>query len=329
MKKIVFKETGGPEVLSIIDVPDPVIKKNEVLINLKSIGLNWSEIMVRRGEWPMELSGGFTPGVEGVGIVEAVGPDAQKIRPGDKVANFEIDAYLTAGQGNYAGKIAVAEDKVLTLPGDISMTDAAALPMAVLTAYDALINHSPIPESGTILITACTGSVGIAALQIARLKGLRVIATTRSAEKIPAIEEFGAEAILTDDAVDLCQKVSDAAGADGIDYVFDPISGDVASGLISMINPNGTFVSYGLLDGDRFTVDTNLLFNQIKVHGYVVINNLADTKALQKTWNDILPLVREKEIIVPVAKTFPFAEVVQAHKYFENHAHFGKIVLLQ
>jgi len=140
---------------------------------------------------------------------------------------------------------------------------------------------------------------------------------------------LGAEAILSDDPVDLCQKVSEAAGADGIDYVFDPLNGDAASGLISLINPNGTFVSYGFLDGDKFTIDTNLLFNQIKVHGYVVINNMADSKTLQKTWNDILPLVSEKEIIVPVAKTFPFADVAQAHKYFESHAHFGKIVLLQ
>ena len=329
MKKIIIRKTGGPEVLSIVTVPDPAIKKNEVLINLKSIGLNWSEVMIRRGDWPLDLSKGFTPGVEGAVIVEAVGAEVRNIRPGDKVANFEIDAYLKSGQGNYAEKIAVAEDKVLALPGDISITNAAALPMALLTAYDALINHSPIPESGTILITACTGSVGIAALQIAQLKGLRVIGTTRSAEKISAIEELGAEAVLSDDAVDLCQKVSEIAGADGIDYVFDALNGDVASDLISLINPNGTFVSYGMLEGDKFTVDTTLMFNQIKIHGYVVISNLADPKALQKTWNDILPLLIDKELSIPVSKTFPFADVAQAHKELDGHKHIGKIILVR
>ena len=329
MKKIILDKTGGPEVLNIVDVPEPTLKENEVLINIKSIGLNWSEVMIRRGEWPMDLSDGFTPGVEGAGIVEAVGERVQTVKPGDKVANFDINAYLAPGQGNYAEKIAVAEDKVLPLPGDISIVEAAALPMALLTAYDSLINHSPLPESGTILITACTGAVGIAALQIARLKGLRVIGTTRSVDKISAIEALGAEAVLAHDSADLCQKASEAAGEGGIDYVFDPLNGETASEILSMMNPDGTFVSYGLLDGDKFTVDTTLMFNQIKLHGYVVINNLADPKALQKTWKDILPLLRDKELSIPVAKTFPFQDVAKAHKYFESHTHFGKIVLVR
>lgn len=329
MKKIILNRTGGPEVLNIIDCPEPALKKNEVLINLKSIGLNWSEVMIRRGEWPMDLSGGFTLGVEGAGIVEAVGEAVQSIKPGDKAANLELSAYLDNAQGNYAEKIAVAENKVLPLSGDISMTEAGALPMALLTAYDALINHSPLPESGTILITACTGAVGIAALQIAGLKGLRVIGATRSAEKISAIEALGAEAVLADDPEDLCQKVSQLTGGDGIDYVFDPINGETASALLSLMNPNGTFVSYGMLSGDRFTVDTSLIFNQIKVHGYVILNNLSDPKVLQKTWNDILPLLKDKEVSIPVAETFPFADVAQAHEEFERHKHFGKIILVQ
>ena len=327
MKKVIIKNTGEPEVLKIVDVSEPKLKKNEVLINLKSIGLNWSEVMIRRGDWPLNLSGGYTPGIEGVGIVEAVGDDVRTVRPGEKVANFDIDAYLENQQGNYAEKIAVAEGKILKLPGDMSVTEAGALPTALLTAYDALINHSPLPESGTVLITACTGGVGVAALQIAALKGLRVIGSTRSEGKVSKVEALGVEAVVADDSTDLYQKVSDLVGGEGVDYIFDSLNGEVATDLLGLLNPNGTFVSYGFQTGDEFTVEASLIFNQIKIHGYTVLKNLAQTKALQKVWSDIMRLVQEKEISIPIAKTFPFSEVAQAHKYFEDHEHFGKIVL--
>jgi NADPH:quinone reductase-like Zn-dependent oxidoreductase len=329
MKKVVFNKTGDPKILRIIEVSEPKLKKNEVLINLKSIGLNWSEVMIRCGDWPLDLSGGFTPGVEGVGLVEAVGEEVRSVRPGDKVANFDVDAYLENQQGNYAEKIAVAENKILKLPGDMSIIEAGAHPSALLTAYDALINHSPLPESGTVLITACTGGVGIAALKIATLKGLRVIGTTRSEEKVTMIEDLGVQAVVANDSTDLYQKVSDIVGMDGVDYIFDSLNGDVATDLLGLLNPNGTFVSYGFQTGEEFTVDVSLIFNQIKIHGYGVLQSLAQPKSLQKVWKDILPLLEEKEISIPIAKTFPFQEVAEAHKYFESHEHFGKILLIQ
>jgi NADPH2:quinone reductase len=327
MKKVVINKAGDPKVLKIIEASEPKLKKDEVLIKLKSIGLNWSEVMIRRGDWPLDLSGGFTPGVEGVGMVEAVGNEVRSVRPGEKVANFELDAYLENQQGNYSEKIAVAEGKVLKLPGDMSVIEAGALPTALLTAYDALINHSPLPESGTVLITACTGGVGIAALQVAALKGLRVIGSTRSENKVSKIEDLGVEAVVADYSTDLYQKVSDLVKGEGVDYIFDPLNGEIASDLLGLLKPNGTFVSYGFQTGDEFTVESSLIFNQIKIHGYSVLNNIAQPKILQKVWKDILPLLEEKEITVPIAKSFPFMEFSEAHKYFESHEHFGKIVI--
>ena len=329
MKKIVIHQTGGPEVLQVIECPDPEIKSNEVLINLESAGLNWSEVMIRRGEWPMDLVGGFTPGVEGAGIVEAVGEEVRTVKPGDQVANFDLSAYSDKGQGNYAGKIAVHENKVLPIPGNINLREAGALPTALLTAYDAMINHSPLPESGTVLITACTGAVGIAAMQVARIKGLRVIGTTRSPEKKADIENLGAQPVVEEDPDKLVEQILSLTGNQGVDYIFDPINGDTATRLLPLIKENGTFVCYGLLSGNRFSLDASFMFKQVRVHGYVVLNNLADSQALQKTWNQILPLLEDNAISIPVAKTFPLQEAAQAHKEFERHAHFGKLLLVK
>lgn len=327
MKKIVIRRTGDPSVFEIIDVPVPPVKGNEVLIDIKAVGMNWSEVMIRRGDWPMDLSLGATLGAEGAGVVEAVGGDVTHIKAGDRVANFEILAYWEPGQGNYAEKIVVPVDKVLKIPEQMTFAESAAIPMAMLTAYDALINHSPLPEEGTVVVSACTGSVGIAALQLAHRKGLRVIGTTRAHNKKSLVEAFGVEAVVYSDPVDLKAKLLEKVGDNGIDYVFDPIGGTTATQLLSLLNFNGIYVTYGSLEGPPFMSSPNFLFHQLKAHGYVVLRNLADPKKLQAVWAEILPLMETKEVLVPVHKTFPFEKVAEAHRAMERHEHFGKLVL--
>ncbi|MFQ5444807.1 MAG: zinc-binding alcohol dehydrogenase family protein, partial [Nitrospinales bacterium] len=298
-------------------------------IDIKATGLNWSEVMIRRGDWPMEFGDGLTLGVEGAGIVEAIGPEVEDIKPGDRVANFELLAYELPGQGNYAEKIVVAEDKVLKIPDHLNFAEAAAIPAAMLTAYDALIKHTPLPETGTVVITACTGAVGIAALQLARRKGLRVIGTTRSKSKKSAIAALGVEVVVETDAVRLKEKISDLVGESGIDYVFDAVNGFTATQLLQIMGENSSFVNYGLLSGSEFTVSPTLLFNQVKIHGYVVLKNLANPQTLQAVWGEVLALIEDREVIIPVAKKFPLAEVSAAHRYFEENQYFGKLVLVQ
>lgn len=329
MKKVVIRKTGGPEVLEIVDAPVPVPKDDEVLIDLKATGLNWSEVMIRRGDWPVDLSRGFTVGAEGAGVVEAVGGKVAHIKPGDHVANFEILAYMEHDQGNYAEKIAVSADKVLAIPGHMDFAEAASVPMALLTAYDALINHSPLPETGTVIVTACTGSVGIAAMQLAHRRGLRVIGTTRAESKKSLIASFGCEPVVYSDPIDLKERVLGKVGEGGVDYVFDSIGGATATQLLSLVNYNGTYTVYGSLDSSPLIPPSNLLFNQIKIHGYVVLRNLADPKKMQGVWSEVLPLLATKEVIIPVHKTFPFSKVAEAHGAMERHSHFGKLVLVR
>lgn len=329
MKKFVIRKTGGPEVLEMVDAPDPEIGDGQVLIDVKAVGLNWSEVMIRRGEWPLDLGGGFTPGAEGAGIVEAVGPQVENVKPGDRVANFEVEAYLDPAQGNYAEKIAVPADKVLKFPERFSFAEAAASPMAILTAYDAMVNHSPLPETGTAVVTACTGAVGATAIQIAKRKGLRVIGTSRSKDKKGHITSLGAEAAIESDPVRLKERIAEMTGGGGVDYVFDPIAGETATQLLSLMNFNGTYVLYGFLGGQQFTVPSNILFEQIQIHGYVVLRNLYDTFWLQEVWSEVYPLLETREITVPISKTFPFEKAAEAHREMESHRHFGKLVLVR
>ena len=330
MKKVVIRATGGPEALKLIEVADPVPGENEVLVDLKATGLNWSELMIRRGDWPIEISAdGFTPGSEGAGVVEKTGPGVTDVQPGDRVLVFDFNAYQKEGQGCYAEKIAVARDRILKYPEDLDFVEAAAVPMAALTAYDALINHSPLPESGTVVITACTGAVGIAAIQLAKRKGLRVIGTTRRESQRAHIHSLGAEVVVAPDPFRLKEEVENLVKDEGVDYIFDPISGETATQLISLLNFNGTYVIYGILSGGELKLPDNFLFHQARVHGYVILLNLADPKSLQAAWNEVLPLIETKEILIPVHKTFPLEDAAKAHEEMENHPHWGKIVLVQ
>ncbi len=329
MKAIVVTESGGPDVFNTVETPTPRPDESQVLIDLKATGLNWSEVMIRKGDWPLPLEEGFVLGSEGAGIVEEVGNTVSSVRPGDRVAVFDVNAYLEAGQGTYASHIMVDENKVLKIPAYLDFAQAASLPMALLTAYDAMVCHSPLPEAGNVVVTACTGAVGIAAMQLARMKGLRVIGTTRDEKKADLVRGMGCEVVVGNDPQEICDKISRIFGEAGVDYVFDPVQGLLAESLLGLMGMNGTYVIYGNLFGDTFSVSPHLLFNQTKIHGYVVLGNLADAESMQAVWSEIFPLIEEKLIEIPVAKTFPFPDAGAAQEAMESHQHFGKIVMTQ
>lgn len=329
MKSIVVKGAGGPEVFQTVDAPTPQPEGRQVLIDLKATGLNWSEVMIRSGDWAMPLEDGNVLGAEGAGIVEAVGEDVLSAKPGDRVAVFEIDSYIQASQGTYASHIVVDENKVLKIPAYLDFAQAASLPMALLTAYDAMVCHSPLPEAGNVVVTACTGAVGIAAIQIARMKGLRVIGTTRDEAKVGKIQALGCEVVVGSDPNEICEKISNKFGVEGVDYVFDPVQGALAEFLLELMAVDGTYVVYGNLTGTSFTAPPTVLFQQTRIHGYVVLKNLADPEAMQAIWSEIYPLIEEKLIEIPVAKKFNFPNVGAAQDAMQEHRHFGKIVMVQ
>jgi len=329
VKKIILQQTGGPEVFQVVEVDPPRPGPREVVVDLRAIGLNWSEVMIRRGEWPLDLSDGFTLGSEGAGLVQAVGEEVRHVAPGERVAVFDVDAYQVPGQGTYAELIVVAEDKVLKIPPGPAFAEAAALPMALLTAYDALVLHSPLPESGNVVVTACTGAVGLAALQIARLKGLRVIGTTRNESKTALIRQLGCDVVVESNPERLKEKIADLLGGEQVNYVFDPIQGPVAGQLLQIMAAEGTYVVYGALGGMGFSVPASFLFHQLKVHGYVVLAHLADPARLQRVWSELYPLLEENQVRVPVAGQIPFPDAGAAQSAMETHSHFGKLVMVR
>ncbi|NIU44466.1 MAG: zinc-binding dehydrogenase [Nitrospinaceae bacterium] len=328
MKKVMIRQTGGPEVLKIEEGPEPSVGADEVRVEVKAAGLNWSEVMIRSGAWPVEIQNALTPGSEGSGVVEKIGSGVTEIQPGDRVIFLDFRSYWVEEQGSYAEKIVVPQDRLLRFPKNLDFVQAAAAPMAVLTAFDALVNHSPLPESGTVVVTAATGAVGLAALQIARRKGLRVLGTTRSSDKKSGIHAWGVEPVVGKDPQELVQNLSDHLEGEGVDYVFDPINGETATRLLTLLRFNGTFVCYGAFSGEPFTVGQGFLFHQVKAHGYVVLRNLQDPRQMQAAWEEVLPLVETKEIEIPVHKTYPLKDVVRAHREMEQHKHRGKLVLV-
>ncbi len=329
MKAIVMTTTGGPEVFQIVETPARRPETAQVLIDLKATGLNWSEVVQRKGNWATPLADEFVLGAEGAGIVEEVGNSVSTIRPGDRVAVFDINAYSETEQGTYASQILVDENRVLKIPSHLDFAQAASLPMALLTAYDALVRHSPLPESGNVVVTACTGAVGIAALQLARMKGLRVLGTTRDKNKAKLIRGMGCEAVVAEEPGDLCRQIANCFGDNNVHYVFDSVQGALVESLLGTMADNGTYVIYGGFGGNGFSVPADFRSRQLKVHSYLVLKNLVDPEEMQAVWSEVYPLIEEKLIEIPVAQTFPFLDVGKAHEAMEQHQHFGKLVLTQ
>jgi len=327
MSKVIrFERLGGPEVLQIRDEPDADPGEGEVRIQVETIGLNRAEVMFRSGPYLFEPRFPSRIGYEAVGVIDAIGPGVDEIAVGDRVSTIPL---FDLGKYGVYGQTAIVPAAMVTdYPESLTPVQAAALWMAYITAYGALIDIGRIGPDTTVLITAASSSVGLAAIQIAKAEGAQVIATTRTSIKRDALLKAGADVVIATEEEPLIERVMDMTNGVGMNFIFDAVGGSLIEQLAEAAAPGAQILEYGFLSGEPapFPAFTAVVKN-LCVRGYTYFTIAGDPDKFARCREYIFKGVRTGMLRPVVDKVFYLDEIVQAHRYLEAGGQNGKVVV--
>lgn len=321
-----FHQLGGPDVLRIEDISVPAPRRGEVRIQVKALGLNRAEALLRTGAYIETPSLPSGLGLEAAGIVESVGEGVEGFAPGDAVSVVPPQS-MTCWPAY--GDLATFPEKLLIRhPAALSWEQAAATWMQYLTAYGGLVDIGKLGRGDFVVITAASSSVGLAAIQIANRLGAVPIAVTRTSKKRSDLREAGAAHVIASAEENLATKLVDIAGPDGIRVVFDPIGGPIFEPLASAMSPGGILIEYGGLSSEPTPFPLSaVLSKSLTLRGYLVHEITGDPARLEKAKTFIFDGLAGGWLQPVISKIFPFEEIVEAHRYLESSDQLGKIVV--
>jgi NADPH:quinone reductase-like Zn-dependent oxidoreductase len=340
VKAIVFRQHGGPEVLEFTDVPEPKIRANEVLVEVRACALNHLDIFVRAGLPGIEIPLPHIPGSDVAGVVREVGELVTWVKPGDEVMvqpgvscghcdaclrgqdNLcrEYDMIGYRRDGGYAELVAVPAVNIIPKPATLSWEEAAALPLVTVTAWHMLVTRANVQPGEDVLVQAAGSGVGSIAIQVAKLRGARVITTASSDEKLAKARELGADETINYTRDDWPKEVKRLTGRKGVDVVVEHTGAVTWPGSISSLKNNGRLVTCGATSG--FDARTDL--RQVFYRHLTILGSFMGSKA---ELLEAMKFVERGEIRAIVDRVLPLAEARQAHELIEDRAQFGKIVL--
>ncbi|MEU1784600.1 zinc-dependent alcohol dehydrogenase family protein [Streptomyces sparsogenes] len=323
-----FHEHGGPEVLRLEDVEVGEPGPGELLIRVDAIGLNRAEVLFRDGhyiervrQFPARL------GTEAAGVVEAVGAQVSGFRTGQPVS--VVPAFSMNDYGVYAERAIVPAAAVVHRPEGLDAVAGAAVWMPYLTAYGALVEVGGMRAGDTVVLTAASSSVGLAAIQIARRVGAVPLATTRTGAKKDALLEAGAAGVIVTDEENLVDRVLDLTGGRGAEFVFDAVAGPGVVDLAKVVAPDGTLFLYGALSGETTPYPGfELGMPALNMRTYTVTRELtARPERLRRAEAFVSSGLRTGAFRPVVDRTFALDEITEAHRYMQAGAQVGKIVV--
>ena len=322
MRAVVLRSHGGPEVLTIEEVDDPVPGPDQVHVDVAHTALIRADVLQRMGLYPDPRRRSLEiPGLEYAGRVAAVGDDVEGVAVGDEVMGIE------AG-GCYAERVVTHARQVLPVPSTVGLADAAAIAEVFLTAWDALVVQGGLTSGRWALVHAGASGVGTAAIQIAGAIGAR-IAVTCSAGKAQACRDLGADVVLERSPADWLAALAEAVPG-GVDTVLDVIGGDEADRNLRAVSPDGTVVQVGLMGGGSAPVNLGLLLSKrITWIGTTLRARPLERKLAlcQRFRAEVLPLFESGALRPVVDSRFAFDDIADAHRYMESNANVGKIVV--
>jgi len=325
-KQVRFDRVGGPEVLQIVEVDVPAPGPGEVRIAVKALGLNRAESLYRSGSYIIDPIFPARLGSEAAGVIDAVGPDVAGLVPGDRVA--VIPAFSYHDYGLYGDLVLAPARAVAKLPDGIGWTDAAAVWMAYVTAWGALIDTAGLRAGETVLIPAASSSVGLAAIQVANAVGAVPIALTRTAAKAALLREAGAAHVIVTEEADLAAEVRRVTGGTGARVVFDPVGGPNFAQLVSVTAERGILIVYGMLDARATPLPVGeVLGRSLTIRGYLIYEATQDDARLAAAKAFVLDGLASGALRPRIDRIFPFDAIADAHRHLEANGQIGKIVV--
>ena len=321
MKAIQVARVGGPEVLTLVDIPVPDPKPDEALVQIKAAGVNFIDVYFREGRYPAPLP--FINGQEAAGLVVAVGLDVTTLRLGDRVA-------YTGALGSYAEYAAAPADRLVKIPDELDFEQAAAAMLQGMTAH--YLSHStyPIKNGDTALIHAAAGGVGLLLVQMAKQLGARVIATAGSEAKAELARGAGAGEVIIYTEQDFETETERLTDGEGVHVVYDGVGKDTFAKGLKILRPRGYLVLFGGASGAVPPFD--LL--ELTKHGSLFVTRpslqhyVASREELEQRSNDVLQMIVRGDLKLRIHKKYPLEDVRQAHLDLEGRKTTGKLLLI-
>lgn len=341
MKAVILTEHGGPEALRHAEADDPRIRADEVLVEVRACALNHLDVWVRRGLPGIKIPLPHVLGCDVAGVVREAGELVDWVRAGDEVMlqpgvscghcaqclrgrDNECSQYDILGyrrDGGYAELIAAPGVNVVPKPHGLDWAEAAALPLVTLTAWHMLVTNAKVQPGEDVLVHAAGSGVGSVAIQIARLRGARVIATAGSEAKRAKALALGADEVIDYAREDWPQQVRSLTGKRGVDVVFEHTGAETWAGSLVALAAGGRLVTCGATSGADARTDLRRVF-------YRHLNLTGSFMGSKAELLDALKFVERGQIRAVIDRTLPLREAARAHELIEDRAQFGKIVLL-
>ncbi|KPK27394.1 MAG: NADPH:quinone oxidoreductase [Betaproteobacteria bacterium SG8_40] len=251
MKAVLCKELGLPEKLVIENVPSPVAGEGQVVLSVKACGVNFPDTLIIQGKYQFKPELPFSPGGEVAGVVKEVGAGVTSLKPGDRVIAFST-------WGGFAEELAVEADRTIVMPDSMDFVPASGFVLTYGTSYHALKDRAQLKAGETLLVLGASGGVGIAAIQLGKMMGARVIAAASTEQKLKVCKDNGADELINYGEQDLRKRVKELTGGKGVDVVYDPVGGPYSEPALRDMAWNGRFLVVGFAAGEIPKVPLNL-----------------------------------------------------------------------
>ncbi len=334
MKAILLKRTGGPGVLKLRQVPDPAPGPGEVLVEIYYSGVNYAEILSRRGLYGWAVKRPYILGMEASGVISRVGEGVAPERVGQQVM-------VGAQYGCYAEKIVIAADQAVPAIAGFTLAESAAFLVNFMTAWVSLFPMGRLAEGEKVLITAAAGGVGTAAVQLASRAGATVFAMAGNPEKIALVKQLGAKEGINYRVDDWAKQLEEEAGR--VDLVLEMVGGQVFRECLKLLNPFGRMVVAGFASLDLQKWNPFSWIRTLRDIPRVGLQRMArqsialmathlgyllnDPQRTEKIFTELSVFVQEHHLKPVISKVFPIQEAGAAHAYIESRQSFGKVLL--
>ncbi|MDX6383601.1 MAG: NADPH:quinone reductase [Blastocatellia bacterium] len=321
MKAIQVSQTGGPEVLKLVDLPIPEPKPNEAVLQIEAVGVNFIDVYFREGRYPVPLP--FVNGQEGAGIIVAIGAEVSTLKAGDRVA-------YTGAMGSYAEYAAVPADRLVKIPDELDFTQAAAAMLQGMTAHYLCHSTYPVQSGETVLVHAAAGGVGLLLVQMCKSIGARVIGTVGSEEKAKLARDAGADEVIIYSEQDFETETKRLTDNQGVHVVYDGVGKDTFVKGLHVLRPRGFMVIFGGASGAVPPFD--LL--ELTKHGSLYVTRpslqhyITTREELEQRSGDVLGMIQAGKLKMRIHQTYPLAEAETAHRDLESRKTTGKLLLI-
>ncbi len=322
MKAVVIHKLGGPEQLTLAEMPDPVAGPGEVLLDVAYAGCNWADTQVRTGLYPHPMTYPMVLGFEVSGTVAALGPAAAGVKVGDRVAAFPEKG------GAYAEKCVAPAVGLIKLPDGIPLDIAAAFPIQALTAYHMLYSIFGIEAGDTVLVNAIGGGVGLMCTQLAVKAGARIIGTVGTPGKQKRALDYGAERVVLTKEEDFEKAVLDFTGGKGVDLAIDSLGATTLDRTFNVVRKLGHVISIGEAEGQPFLNIRERILPRSQTFTRLHLGHVDQNSPAWKAGVDhVIGGILAGWLKVPIEGVFPLAQASDMHRKIESRQVAGKLLL--